>query len=200
MLLSEGSRTALRRAALTGLAVVVAGCCGCGSSTTKGSGGGGTGPSPDFTLQTSAQSLTLTAGGAAESLTVTVTAQNGFSSAVSVAVTGLPTGVTASPATLNVSAGSPQQVNFTAAGTATAQNVTVQLTGTAGTLTHTVQLGVTVSSQTKTTATGVDVTTYHDDVARTGLNPNETALTPQNVNCEAVRAHPHPARRRQGGW
>jgi hypothetical protein len=27
----------------------------------------------------------------------------------------------------------------------------------------------------------MDVTTYHDDVARTGLNPNETTLTPANV-------------------
>ena len=29
---------------------------------------------------------------------------------------------------------------------------------------------------------GVDVTTYKNDLARTGLNPNETALTPSNVN------------------
>lgn len=33
-----------------------------------------------------------------------------------------------------------------------------------------------------TPASGVDVTTYHFDVARTGLNPKETTLTPQNVN------------------
>ncbi len=29
---------------------------------------------------------------------------------------------------------------------------------------------------------GVDIVTYHDDMGRTGLNPNETTLTPANVN------------------
>jgi hypothetical protein len=37
-------------------------------------------------------------------------------------------------------------------------------------------------SPTPTPSSGVDVVTYHDDMGRTGLNPNETTLTPSNVN------------------
>jgi hypothetical protein len=79
----------------------------------------------------------------------------------------------------------PQAVSFAAAGTAAAaQNVAVQFTGTAGTLSHSAQLGVTVkaASAPPPQASGVDITTYHDDVGRTGTNPNETTLTPANVN------------------
>ena len=164
---------------LVASAVAAVWCCGCGSSHTN-SGGGGIGPSPDFTIQTSASSLALTAGGAAQSVNVSVTAENGFTGAVAVTVTGLPSGVTATPSSLNVSAGTPQAVSFAAAGTATAQTVTVQFNGTAGSLSNSAQLGLTVSA--KTASTGVDVTTYHDDVSRSGLNPNETTLTPANVN------------------
>ncbi|HTX74604.1 MAG TPA: hypothetical protein VMD29_00270 [Terracidiphilus sp.] len=169
----------MRIMGLVASAVAAVWCCGCGSSHTN-SGGGGIGPSPDFTIQTSASSLALTAGGAAQSVNVSVTAENGFTGAVAVTVTGLPSGVTATPSSLNVSAGTPQAVSFAAAGTATAQTVTVQFNGTAGSLSNSAQLGLTVSA--KTASTGVDVTTYHDDVSRSGLNPNETTLTPANVN------------------
>lgn len=40
-----------------------------------------------------------------------------------------------------------------------------------------------IAALTVTTVSGsVNVLTYHNDVARTGLNPSETILTPQNVN------------------
>lgn len=184
---SNMSRTCtLRQAALAALLVAVVWCCACSSSTKTasggGGGGGGTGASPDFTMQASAQSLTLTAGGPAQSVSISVNAQNGFTGTVAVTVTGLPAGVTTAPSTVNVTAGSPQAMSFSAAGTAAAQTATVQLTGTSGTLSHSLQLGMSVNAKTATASTGVDITTYHNDVARTGLNPNETTLTPQNVN------------------
>jgi hypothetical protein len=192
--LGMGKSCGMRNAALAGLVVAVGWMCGCSSSHLSGNGGtgggGGNGPSPDFTLQASTQTVTLTAGGAAQSVTVTVTAQNGFSGSVAVAVTGLPAGVTATPASLSIDAGTPQPVSFTAAGTAAAASATVQLTGTWQSLSHSVQLGMTVNAAAAPPPPpppppqtgGVDVTTYHDDVARTGLNANETTLTPQNVN------------------
>ena len=162
-------------------------CGGCGSSHTNGGSGGGGGgggqpPSPDFTLQASPSTLTLTAGGAVQNVSVSATAQNGFTGTIAVAITGLPTGVTTNPASLNLNAGAAQTVGLSAAGTATAQTVTLQFNGTSGSLSHSAQVGLTVAAATKTSSTGIDVTTWHDDVARTGLNPNETTLTPQNVN------------------
>lgn len=158
-------------------------CCGCGSSHTNGgTGGGGNAPSPDFTLQASPSTVTLTAGGAAQTVSVSATAQNGFTGTVAVAITGLPTGVTATPSTMNLSVGAAQNVSLSATGTASAQTVTLQFNGTSGTLSHSAQVGLTVATGTKTTSSGVDITTWHDDVARDGLNPNETTLTPQNVN------------------
>jgi hypothetical protein len=66
------------------------------------------------------------------------------------------------PATIQSDNGATFRVVVTnSAGNATSNNVTLTV--------HLVQ------------AAGVDVTTYKNDVARSGLNPNETILTPSNV-------------------
>jgi hypothetical protein len=43
-------------------------------------------------------------------------------------------------------------------------------------------LVVVLSTRTATTSTGTDVVTYHNDVARTGQNLNESILTPATVS------------------
>ena len=137
-------------------------------------------PPPDFTLTVSPTSLTITAGATGGQISVLATAVNSFSGAVAVAITGLPSGVTASPATLTLTAGTAQSVTLTAASSAAASTPAITFTGTSGTLTHSATLALTVLAA--VTAVAPDVTTYHDDIARDGLNAQETILTLSNVS------------------
>jgi hypothetical protein len=144
--------------------------CGHGSSSAN--------KSPDFSLSVDHTSVSLSAGGAAQTVSVSATATNGFSQSVQVTVSGLPPGVTASPASFTLSPGASQPVGLAAAASATLGAATLRFTGTAGTLNNTASVALTVTAA---SASNIDILTYHDDVQRTGLNPNETVLTPSNV-------------------
>jgi hypothetical protein len=133
-------------------------------------------PPPDFSLAVSPQSLSVTIGAAGQPVELTATAVNGFTGNVNVALSGLPAGVTANPASLSLTPGTPQSVTLTAGNNTPAGSANVVFTGTSGSLTHTATLALTASSS------GVNVTTYHNDNARDGWNAAETVLTPQNVN------------------
>ncbi|HEY1767477.1 MAG TPA: hypothetical protein VGG26_07465 [Terracidiphilus sp.] len=179
-----GSRWRSRKTALIWafVAALAGACCGCGGASVSSSGGGG-GATAAFSLSVNPGSLSLTAGSAAQPVTVTATATGGFSGTISIALTGLPAGVTASPSTLSVTPGTPLTVSLTAASSAGAGTATLAFTGTSGALSNAASLSLTVSAKTTSPppTSSVDVTTYHDDVGRTGLNPNETTLTPSNV-------------------
>jgi hypothetical protein len=132
---------------------------------------------PDFSLAITPQSLSLTQGGAGQAVQLTATALNGFTGTASVALSGLPTGVTATPASLSLTPGVAQTTTLTAANSAPTGSANVAFTATSGSLTHSATLAVTVVAP-----SGVNVTTYHNDNARDGWNASETILTPQNVN------------------
>ncbi|MGA8937851.1 MAG: hypothetical protein WB439_01680, partial [Acidobacteriaceae bacterium] len=134
-------------------------------------------PAPDFSLKINPTNLTLTAGALGQQTAVTVTALNGFKGTVSVSASGMPSGVTVAPASLTIAPGVPQSLMLTAATSATTGSASVTIAGETGTLSHSATLALTVA-----TPSGHDVTTYHNDNARTGLNPNETILTTANVN------------------
>jgi endoglucanase len=89
------------------------------------------GATPGFTLAASPTSLSVTQGNTATD-TVTVTDVGGFTGSVTLAASGLPTGVTARFAT-NPTTGS-SVVTFTASSTAPAGTTAVTITGTSGTL------------------------------------------------------------------
>ena len=102
-----------------------------------------TGTTPSFTLSRSASSLAVAQGSSATD-TITVTDVGGFTGSVTLAATGLPSGVTVVYGT-NPTTGS-SVLTFTASATATAGTATVTITGTSGTLTATITINLTVSA------------------------------------------------------
>jgi len=103
----------------------------------------GTGtPAPSFTLGASPASLTVIQGASGTS-TITVTGQNGFTGSVTLAASGLPSGVTAS-FTPNPTTGS-SVLTLTASGVASLGTYTVTITGTSGSLTATTTVALTVN-------------------------------------------------------
>jgi hypothetical protein len=167
--------------------ILVAACfvggCGGGSKTNSQPK-----PAADFSVSSSPATVSLTAGASAQAVTLTAAALNGFTGTIQGLVTGLPTGVTASPSNLALTPGAPQQFSLSAAADAPASSATATISATSGNLSHTASVTITVTAAAPPPpppppppAAGIDITTYHDDVARTGLNPNESTLTAANV-------------------
>jgi subtilase family serine protease len=100
--------------------------------------------SPNFTLSDSPNSLTITQGGAGGTSTVTVNDQGGFTGTVSLAASGLPSGVTAvfNP----TSTAGTSTLTLTASSSATTGTATVTITGTSGSLVSTTTLALTVNA------------------------------------------------------
>ena len=99
---------------------------------------------PGFTLSSSAASLSIPQSNSATS-TITVNQLSGFSGTVTLAASGLPTGVTATFGT-NPTTGT-SVLTLAASSTATVGGpVNVTVTGTSGTTTQTVTIAVTVTS------------------------------------------------------
>ena len=98
---------------------------------------------PSFTLSASPSSLTITQGGSGTS-TITVTDLGGFSGSVTLAASGLPSGVTATFGTNPTT--STSVLTLTASATATTGSATVTITGTSGSLTATTTIALTVNA------------------------------------------------------
>jgi hypothetical protein len=137
---------------------------------------------PNFSLSlTPSTSLTLTIGATGSPVSVNAVPVNGFTGQVSVTINGLPANVTANPPTLTLTPGAAQSTTLTAASNATSSTQTITFKGTSGSLTQSATLTLTVQTA-GTTTVAPDVTTFHYDVARDGLNAQETILTLTNVN------------------
>ena len=106
---------------------------------------GGSKPPADFSLASTPASVSLVAGGAGQQISVSAMPTNGFMGMVSVAVAGLPAGVTAQPATLTLTPGIAQSMTLTASATATAGSAMPTLTGTSGALTHSATAAITIT-------------------------------------------------------
>ena len=103
--------------------------------------------SQSFTLAPSSSGVSVTQGSTATD-TITVTDVGGFTGSVTLAASGLPTGVTATFAT-NPTTGS-SVVTFTASSSATTGTSTVTITGTSGSLTASTTISLTVAASSTT--------------------------------------------------
>jgi hypothetical protein len=90
-------------------------------------------PSPSFTLGFDPTSVALVPGNAIN-VSVSATPLNGFSSQVGVQISGLPTGVSASPPSLSLAVGTPQVVTLSALSTTPVFSGSLTFTGTSGSL------------------------------------------------------------------
>jgi hypothetical protein len=98
---------------------------------------------PDFSLSASPASLTVKQGTSGSS-TISVTDLNGFTGAVTLSTSALPSGVTATFGTNPTT--STSVLTFTASSTATVGTSTITITGVSGSLTHTTTIALTISS------------------------------------------------------
>ena len=112
-------------------------------------------PASSFTIAPSASTLTVVQGGNATD-TITVTDVGGFTGSVTLAASGLPSGVTAVFGT-NPTTGA-SVLTLTASATATTGNSTVTITGTSGSTTASTTIDLTVSSSGGGSACTVDYT------------------------------------------
>jgi hypothetical protein len=113
---------------------------------------------PDFVLSASPGSVSVAQGGSTTS-TISTAAAGGFNSAVSLSVSGLPTGVTAtlSPSSIAAPGNGSSTLTFNASSTAGTGAFNVTVTASGGGITHTatVALGVTAAGGGGSTTTQV---------------------------------------------
>jgi hypothetical protein len=120
----------------------LAGCGGGGSPTGGGGGGGGT---FDFAMAVQPAIVALTPGSSG-SMTVSM---SGTAASVSVNVSGLPSGVSATPAQFSLAPGGQQAITFTAAAAAPIASANLAVNGSAGTVTHSANASLVVNSAQK---------------------------------------------------
>jgi len=142
---------------------------------------------PDYALSESPTSVSAVQGGSATT-TVTVTPSGGFTGSVSLAASGLPTGVTASFSPTSTT--STSTLTLTASSTATAGTSTVTITGTSGSLTHTSTISLTVTAAGGTVTqllgnTGFETGTAAPWTSTSGVISNSTSEPPHSGSWDA---------------
>lgn len=132
--------------------------------------------SADFSLSASPASQTVAAGGST-SYTTTVTASGGFSGAVALSVSGLPTGASGSFSPDPTSSSSTLTV--TTSGTTAAGTYPLTITGTSGSLTHTTQVTLVVSASTNPDFS-LSASPASQSVTQNGSVSYSVTITPSN--------------------
>jgi hypothetical protein len=103
-------------------------------------------PVADFSVVITPTSVSTIVGGTSAPVTVTLNTVNGFTSVVSVTISGFPNGINSLPASpFTLTAGMSRQITFSAP--AAAGTFTVEFQGASGTLSHSGNATLTVTLQ-----------------------------------------------------
>jgi hypothetical protein len=100
-------------------------------------------PAPSFQLAASPVDISIAAGQSFP-VTVSATASNGFTGPISVSAANLPSGVTMSPSSFTLNAGSSQPTTLSVAPGTAAASGQLTLTGVSGSVTSSTQISLTV--------------------------------------------------------
>ncbi|HEX6772330.1 MAG TPA: hypothetical protein VF126_09915 [Acidobacteriaceae bacterium] len=100
----------------------------------------------DFSMTMAPSSIAVAQGTQSNTLQLGVTGNNGFAGQVTYTVSGLPQGVTLTPATGTLEDGWVEPMVFNAAANAAIGNATVTITGVSGVRRHTVTVALTVTA------------------------------------------------------
>ena len=143
---------------------------------TECGGGSATHPTPDFSLAVLPSSVSAAVGATTSPVTISVDAETGFSGPVSVALQGLPQGVTVSPSSsFSLSAGASQQITFSVADSANVGTSSITVLATGASHSHSQGLGLTAQAIVSTYQTGSLLYLESGnaiDKARVGLDTN----------------------------
>jgi WD40 repeat protein len=116
--------------ALIFILLIAVGCGGSGDSSGTGGGGGGGGTNPsEYSLSVTPSAAAVFPGDSL-ALSVAVSLKVGTVGTVSVQISGLPAGVTASPSTITASPSSPANVTLSVASGTPAASANISFTGT----------------------------------------------------------------------
>ncbi len=136
---------------MLGGVVVLAGITGCGGTSAVTKAPAAAAASSTFSVQFVSGSLTLTAGGDAQPFVVTATSQTGFQGPVNMTLSGLPSGVVATPDVLSVPVGSTGKFMLTAAANSTLGTAQISLKAASGTTQQTASASLAVVNAPVTT-------------------------------------------------
>ena len=132
-----------------------------------------TSTSPTFTLSASPASVSVVQGNSSSS-TITSTVVDGFSSAVALTASGLPTGVTATFSPTSITGSGTSSLTLAVASTTATGTYTITVTGTGGGITQTATVSLTVTSN---VAAGFTLTASPTSLSVTQRTSGSVALT-----------------------